>query len=83
MLPLTLIGIILLARERRARALLILLIVPAYYLCVQSAMHTEYRYVLAVHYFLFALSALALSWLGGALRSGFVRVLARRRRFSN
>ncbi|HEV2912834.1 MAG TPA: glycosyltransferase family 39 protein [Pyrinomonadaceae bacterium] len=67
MLPLTVIGIILLARARRGRASLILLIVPAYYLCVQSAMHTEYRYVLAVHYFLFVMSALTLSWLGGAL----------------
>ncbi|HYY59490.1 MAG TPA: glycosyltransferase family 39 protein [Pyrinomonadaceae bacterium] len=83
MLPLAVIGIILLARERRARALLILLVVPAYYLCVQSAMHTEYRYVLAVHYFLFALPALALSRLGGALWSGFAGVRARRRRFSN
>jgi len=67
MLPLAIIGILLLVRAGRSRALLILLIVPAYFLCVQSATHTEYRYVLAVHYFLFSMSAVALVWLGGAL----------------
>lgn len=67
MLPLALIGIALLVHARRGRALAILLVVPAYYLCVQSAMHTEYRYVLAVHYFLFVMVAVTLSWAGGAL----------------
>lgn len=67
MLPLAIIGLILLARATQGRALLILLIVPAYYLCIQSATHTEYRYVLAVHYFLFSMSAVALSWIGSAL----------------
>jgi hypothetical protein len=78
MLPLAIIGIVLLARARQASALVILLIVPAYYLCVQSATHTEYRYVLAVHYFLFSMSAVALSWIGSALwwvlpKRGFLR----------
>ena len=59
-LPLVLAGIILLARARKFRALAALLAVPLYYLCVQSALHTEYRYVLAVHYFLFVLAAAAL-----------------------
>ncbi len=67
MLPLAIIGLIVLARAGRGRAILILLIVPAYYLSVQSATHTEYRYVLAVHYFLFSMSAVALSWIGSAL----------------
>ena len=67
MLPLAIIGLILLARAGQRSALVILLIVPAYYLCVQSATHTEYRYVLAVHYFLFSMSAAALSWIGSAL----------------
>jgi hypothetical protein len=79
-LPLAIIGVILLARARRGRTLLILLIVPAYYLCVQSATHTEYRYVLAVHYFLFVMTAVALSSFGGALwqqlrKRGFFRRL--------
>jgi hypothetical protein len=66
MLPLAIIGILLLLRAGKSRALIILLVVPAYFLCVQSATHTEYRYVLAVHYFLFSMSAVSLVWLGGA-----------------
>jgi 4-amino-4-deoxy-L-arabinose transferase-like glycosyltransferase len=64
-LPLYLAGLVLLARARRGRALAALLVVPLYYLCVQSALHTEYRYVLAVHYFLFVAAAAALhrAWL--------------------
>ena len=59
-LPLYLAGLVLLVRARRRRALAALLVVPLYYLCVQSALHTEYRYVLAVHYFLFIVAAAAL-----------------------
>jgi hypothetical protein len=47
----------LLALAGRTRALLMLLAVPAYYLLVQSAFHTEYRYILAIHYFLFVMAA--------------------------
>lgn len=50
-------GIGLLALARRGRVLAILLIVPAYYLVAQSPLHTEYRYVLAIHYFLFVTAA--------------------------
>ena len=82
MLPLSLLGIILLARARKGRTLLILLIVPAYYLCVQSATHTEYRYVLVMHYFLFAMTAYTLARLGGALRQQ-LRKVGFLRRFSN
>jgi len=60
MLPLALAGLLVLARDKKWRALVVLLAVPVYYLCVQSALHTEYRYVLAVHYFLFAAAAAAL-----------------------
>ena len=66
-LPLALTGLFLLARRRESRALVVLLAVPAYYLCVQSAVHTEYRYVLAVYHFLFALAAVALAALASAL----------------
>lgn len=59
-LPLALAGLLLLARAKKFRALAALLAVPLYYLCVQSALHTEYRYVLAVHYFLFVFTAAAL-----------------------
>jgi len=60
MLPLTLLGLLLAFREApRRRALALLVVVPAYYMCVQSALHTEHRYVLALHYFLFAFAAFA------------------------
>jgi hypothetical protein len=55
-----LLGILLLAIARRARALVILLAIPAYYLCVQSILHTEIRYILAMHYFLFIIAAVTL-----------------------
>jgi hypothetical protein len=67
-LPLVLFGLALLIRARQFRALTILLAIPVYYFCVQSALHTEYRYVLAIHYFLFILAAVALYWIGTTLR---------------
>ncbi|MDQ5846906.1 MAG: glycosyltransferase family 39 protein [Acidobacteriota bacterium] len=60
MLPLALLGIFILVRRRAWPTLVLLLSVPAYYLCFQSMLHTEYRYVLAIHYFLFVLVAIAL-----------------------
>jgi 4-amino-4-deoxy-L-arabinose transferase-like glycosyltransferase len=66
-LPLAIFGAILLARRRDRRALAMLLVVPAYYLCFQSIFHTEYRYTLAIVYFLFALAAVSLSTLAAGL----------------
>ncbi|MDT5296751.1 MAG: hypothetical protein QOJ76_3631 [Acidobacteriota bacterium] len=63
-LPLSALGIVVLIRARRTLALAALLAVPLYYLCVQSALHTEYRYVLAVHYFLFIVAAAAVYHVG-------------------
>jgi Dolichyl-phosphate-mannose-protein mannosyltransferase len=74
MLPLAILGAALLARARKWRILMILLAVPAYYFCAQSAVHTEYRYVLAVHYFLFMTAAVALYWLGDLLWRGLRRI---------
>ena len=68
--PLIVIGVVLLALARRRRALLFLLIVPLYYLSVQSAFHTEYRYILAMHYFLFVAGATALYLASVALGCG-------------
>ncbi|MCA1613355.1 MAG: hypothetical protein LC800_04185, partial [Acidobacteria bacterium] len=68
-LPLACAGLFLVARSRDGRALALLLVVPAYYLLVQSAVHTEYRYVLAVPHFLFALAAYALARLAPAIVS--------------
>lgn len=67
MLPLALVGILLLLRARRWQSLALLLIVPAYYLIVQSALHTERRYVMAIHYFLFTLAAVSIAFLVGKL----------------
>jgi hypothetical protein len=64
MLPLMIFGIIILLLARRWRTVLLLLSVPLYYLIVQSALHTERRYVIAIHYFftMFAASFLWLLW---------------------
>ncbi|MDX6694451.1 MAG: Dolichyl-phosphate-mannose-protein mannosyltransferase [Blastocatellia bacterium] len=79
MLPLALCGLFLLIKRRSLKPLALLLVVPAYYLCFQSALHTEYRYVLAVHYFLFVLVALALHALGTIALSSLMKLsLARR-----
>lgn len=57
LLPLVLIGILLILGTGRKQLVLGLLAVPLYYFCLQSILHTEYRYILAVHYFLFIVSA--------------------------
>jgi hypothetical protein len=62
MLPLAMIGLGLLIARRQSRALIILTVAPLYFFCVQSIVHTEYRYVLAVDYFLFALVGVAVGW---------------------
>lgn len=63
-LPLAILGLAIVIKRRRWDALIILAVVPLYYLCVQSAFHTEYRYVLAINYFLFAFAAVAIYRLG-------------------
>jgi len=59
-LPLILIGSGILIYRRQFQTLALLLAVPGYYFCAQSALHTEYRYVLVIHYFLFVLAAVAI-----------------------
>lgn len=68
LLPLNLIGIALLALAGRFRVLTFLLAVPAYYLIFQSVFHTEYRYIVGIHYFLFVMGAVMLYLMGTALR---------------
>jgi 4-amino-4-deoxy-L-arabinose transferase-like glycosyltransferase len=63
-LPLAIIGSGMLFYRKHFQALAILLAVPCYYFCVQSALHTESRYVLVIHYFLFVLAALAVYTIG-------------------
>ncbi|HEX8494423.1 MAG TPA: glycosyltransferase family 39 protein [Pyrinomonadaceae bacterium] len=81
MLPFALFGLFLLVRRRHYQTLVLLLVVPAYYLCFQSALHTEYRYVLAIHYFLFVLVALALHTIGKALWENLRKLSIARRLF--
>ena len=59
-LPFAVIGLVILIWRRKTRALVILSVVPIYFFLVQSLVHTEYRYVLAVVYFLFAFASVAL-----------------------
>ena len=77
MLPPALIGLVLLIARRRWQPLAILMAVPIYFFCVQSIVHTEYRYVLAVDYFLFALVGVAIAWLGSLTAESLRRVLRR------
>lgn len=63
-LPLALIGVGLTIYRKRTAVLIILAVVPLYYFSVQSAFHTEYRYVLALNYFLFAFAAVTIAWVG-------------------
>lgn len=63
MLPLTFVGLVLMVLARRKHAAFLLLGVPIYYLAAQAPLHTEYRYVLAIQYFLLILTAVALYWL--------------------
>jgi 4-amino-4-deoxy-L-arabinose transferase-like glycosyltransferase len=63
-LPLVLIGAGIVIYQRQFQSLAILLVVPCYYFCTQSALHTEYRYVLVIHYFLFTLAALGVYTIG-------------------
>jgi hypothetical protein len=66
MLPGVILGIALLALARRRSVLVIVLAVPVYYLCAQSALSTEYRYILGIHYFLFMTAAVTLHCFGAA-----------------
>lgn len=69
LLPLVLIGIGLLGCGGRGRALLLLLTVPIYYLLTHSPFSTEYRYILAMHFFFFILAATTLLVLGRTVRA--------------
>ncbi len=58
------VGLLLLIFAKQFRALALLLVVPVYYLSVHSTLHTEYRYILGIHYFLMMFAAVALYSLG-------------------
>lgn len=68
MLPLLAVGILLLTLAKQGHNLASLLSVPLYYLSAQSMLSTEYRYILAIHYFLFVLAAVTLFFAGVTLK---------------
>ncbi|HKP85970.1 MAG TPA: glycosyltransferase family 39 protein [Blastocatellia bacterium] len=68
-----LLGAIAITAASRRRALLIL-IVPLYYLIFQSATHTEFRYTLAMHYFLFIFAAVTWVLIGSLALDGIKRL---------
>ena len=76
--PLALVGVLLLLAADEGRFLLILLAIPLYYICTQSFLHTEYRYVMAIQYSLFVLTAATLYWLGFVL----IRMIRARSRWA-
>jgi hypothetical protein len=51
-----------------------LLIVPSYYLLFQSLMHTEFRYTLPMHYFLFAFAAISWTLVGAGIWQGLTNL---------
>jgi hypothetical protein len=69
------LAILLIGSRRRA---LVILIVPLYYFLFQSVMHTEFRYTLAMRYFLFVFAAivwtLLLTIAVTGLRKGVLRI---------
>jgi hypothetical protein len=78
MLPLVLVGFALLLMNSSGRLLSILLAVPLYYLLAQSPLHTEYRYVIAIHYFLLIVAAVPLYWAPVKLWHGAKELVRRR-----
>ncbi|HJP95429.1 MAG TPA: glycosyltransferase family 39 protein [Pyrinomonadaceae bacterium] len=61
-LPLTILGVVLLALHRRKVVLAVILTVPLYYLFAHAPLHFEYRYILPAHFFWFMLAGLAIYW---------------------
>ena len=68
MLPFVFIGTAVLIRQRSWPELVFLLMLSLYYMCTQSALWTEFRYILSMHYFLFIVAAFGLVWTGEFMR---------------
>jgi hypothetical protein len=63
-------GLLLLDRRKA----LLMMLTPFYYFLFQSAMHTEFRYALAMHYFLFVLAAAAWLLVGASTLKTFQKL---------
>ncbi|HEX5888722.1 MAG TPA: glycosyltransferase family 39 protein [Pyrinomonadaceae bacterium] len=74
-LPFLVLGLFLMVRKHDLQSLAILLAVPAYYLAIQSTLHTERRYVYIIHFFFLIFVSVALwkiSTLAYAFGAGFL-----------
>ena len=72
LLPLAFAGIILVFQKKEQRlAILVLLIVPVYYICIQSLIYTEYRFTIAMLYSMLIFAAAAIA--AGIRRLGFFK----------
>jgi hypothetical protein len=67
MVPLFVAGIFLLLFAKQFRALALLMVVPVYYLSIHSTLHTEFRYILSIHYFLLIFAAVTIYSAGAGL----------------
>jgi hypothetical protein len=70
MLPLVVFGLVILVARRQLQTLAFLLLVPAYYLIVQSTLHTERRYVYVIHFFFSIIASVTIYWLYELAKNG-------------
>ena len=75
-LPFVLVGALVLFSASWRKGMFAMM-VPLYYFLVQSSIHTEFRYVLPMHYFMFMLAGIVWVLIAVAL-AGLVRRLVRR-----
>jgi hypothetical protein len=78
-LPLTILGVVILAVYRRKVALAVILTLPLYYLSSHAPIHFEYGYILPVYFFWFILAGLAIYWVALTVRSLVLALLPSQR----
>jgi hypothetical protein len=78
MLGFVILGVVLMLVAARRRSLF-LLTIPIYYWLFQCFMHTEFRYTLPMHYFLFVFAAVVWVMVGVAIWNGLKRIITRAR----
>jgi hypothetical protein len=75
---LLLFGILLLLMARQSQTLFLLLLVPLYYLSTHAPFSTEVRYILPLHYCLFAVAATTIFLASTGIATGFQQLTKRR-----
>ena len=74
MLTLAVFGIVILLFRKERNVLIILFTIPAYFFLIQSVLHTEYRYVMAIHYFFFVFAAVFIEFIVKFISDNFRRL---------